>query len=344
LARAEEQIRLRTPADPAAQAEGCRFVWRVFSALREFILEQDPRLPSFVPVMTPTRKFFADNPDTLYHRAPLHGDLSYRVSGQRGSCAYLSFCAYGQSPGGIEILGTLSDQDLSTDADGRFEIVISAERPDDAPNWIGIREGARSLVARQYFIDREAESPASYSIGLTHSSQSPAGGELDPQEFARRLLVCGQSLERAVGATLRATDGWSKEPNTISFDSDAGELADLFPTPDNHYVGGWFQLGSDEALVIDLSPPDCRYWNLHLMSRWLESLDGRGNPVSLNLAQAIPGGADGQMRFIVSATDPGRPNWLDTGGRREGCFALRWLQASTVPERPACRLVKLAEL
>ncbi|MGI9239263.1 MAG: hypothetical protein ACR2RV_00590, partial [Verrucomicrobiales bacterium] len=114
LARTEDQVRLRTAADPAAQAEGCRFVWRVFSAMREFILEQDPQLPSFVPVMTPTRKFFADNPDTLYHRAPLRGDLSYRVAGHRGSCAYLSFCAYGQSADGIEILGTLSDQELST--------------------------------------------------------------------------------------------------------------------------------------------------------------------------------------------------------------------------------------
>ena len=233
---------------------------------------------------------------------------------------------------------------LATDSEGRFEIIISADRPDNAPNWIQIGSGARSLVARQYFIDRGSEAPADYEIGRCGSAPAPAGGRLDPKGFAHGLLACGQSLERAVGATLRATDAWSQSPNTISFDSGAGELADLFPTPDNHYVGGCFQLEEDEGLVVEVQPPDCRYWNLHLMSRWLESLDPNGGPVSLNLAQADIDSPDGSVRFIISARDPGKPNWLDTGGRREGGFALRWLQARSAPQRPSCRLIKLDEL
>lgn len=342
LASAEEQIRLRTGTDDsAAQAEGCRFVGRVFAAMREFVLEQDPARPDFVPVMTATRKFFADNPDTLYHRAPLRSDLSYRVTGRRGSGAYLGFCAYGVSASGTQLLGDLSDQDLVTDSDGRFEIILSTARPADADNWIALGAGARSLVARQYFIDRETESPAEYEIELLATADQSGGVELDPGGFAQRLVMCGQSVERTIAATLRATDGWSQQPNAISFDSGAGELADLFATPDNNYVGGWFRLDEDEALVLEVSPPDCRYWNLHLMSRWLESLDGRHRCVSLNLAQAKLD-PDGRARFVIAARNPGEPNWLDTGGRQEGCFVFRWMQASAAPEPPRCQVIKLS--
>lgn len=59
----------------------------------------------------------------------------------------------------------------------------------------------------------------------------------------------------------------------------------LFPDPEYHrFVGGdtnivfrlgaW-ELGPDEALVIDVTPPVCAYWNFQLCKIWAKCLDKR---------------------------------------------------------------------
>jgi hypothetical protein len=50
----------------------------------------------------------------------------------------------------------------------------------------------------------------------------------------------------------------------------------------------------------------------------------------MTLAHETPR-ADGTVRLVVSGTDPGEPNWLDTGGRRRGFVTLRWLDNPAPP-------------
>ena len=40
---------------------------------------------------------------------------------------------------------------------------------------------------------------------------------------------------------------------------------------------------------------------------------------------------DGTVRVVIAATDPGRPNWLDTGHRQRGFVTLRWLDNPAAP-------------
>lgn len=336
LQSASGKITERCQGDPVAEAEGHRFLSRIWASMRLFFLEQDPERPTFVPVMTEARKFFADNPDTLYHRAPIRKDLALRISGNVGQCTYLSFCVYAAGENGTRIVSDLSDRDLVTDAAGNFEIEVSATPDPERPNQMALAPGVRSLVVRQYYLDRDAETPATLRIERLNGSRAAAGPS------AASFLMLRGALERGIAATLRAGDAWSKVPNTISFSSDAGELADLFPTPDNQYTGGWFHLEENQALVVTVRPPDCRYWNVHLLSRWLESLapTADGGAVCLNKAHAQLEG-DGSARFVIASRDPGMPNWLDTGGRKEGCFAFRWLQSETRPPTPQCEVVEL---
>jgi hypothetical protein len=41
---------------------------------------------------------------------------------------------------------------------------------------------------------------------------------------------------------------------------------------------------------------------------------------------------------VISPVDPGVPNWIDTGGRREGYMIVRWVLADH-PPHPTCELV-----
>ena len=53
--------------------------------------------------------------------------------------------------------------------------------------------------------------------------------------------------------------------------------------------------------------------------------------------------SDGSVRLVISATDPGHPNWIDTGGHTIGTMFFRWLH--TDPEvLPTCTVVPVAEV
>ncbi|MBT8419914.1 MAG: DUF1214 domain-containing protein, partial [Gammaproteobacteria bacterium] len=117
--------------------------------------------------------------------------------------------------------------------------------------------------------------------------------------------------------------------------STTDDLASLFATPDNHYVGGWYKLADDEMLVMAGRPPACRYWSVQLCSRWLESRDYLNRQVILNHDQ-VRLEADGSFRIVVAGRNPGTPNWLDTEGNREGGVIFRWLlpQSNTQGDMP----------
>jgi hypothetical protein len=107
------------------------------------------------------------------------------------------------------------------------------------------------------------------------------------------------------------------------------------------YHGGRFVLGDGEALVVTVhDPPNgFLYWGLTTATAWMESLDYRYTTTNLNnrTAQRSP---DGDWRLVIAPSDPGVPNWLDTGGRREGYMIVRWVLADG-PPHPTCEVVPI---
>lgn len=319
--------------DPVERAEGYRFLTRVMSAMSAFQMEQMAGRPGFVRVMSPTRKFFADNPDTLYHRTPLNRRFRYLVNGRRGDELYLAFCVYGT--GGI--LANLSDRDMTFGTDDRFELVLSVERPAGAVNWLPLQVGAHTLVTRQYF-SRCDGTPATLNIrSLDGGPPPPAPSE---SVIAARLFSLGEAVARTLEATEKTSVLWLERPNEVTIDSADDDLAALFATPDNHYAGGWYRLAEDEMLLMEGRAPACRYWSAQLCSRWLESRDYLNRQVILNHAQVRPE-PDGSFRIAIAGRNPGIPNWLDTEGYREGGVIFRWLLPQGDIPRPRFRVEKI---
>jgi hypothetical protein len=73
-----------------------------------------------------------------------------------------------------------------------------------------------------------------------------------------------------------------------------------------------------------------------------ETTDWSNNQASLNDAQARID-RDGWFRAVVSARDPGVPNWLDTSGYPSGAIQGRWFDASSAPT-PEVKKLKLADV
>ena len=93
-------------------------------------------------------------------------------------------------------------------------------------------------------------------------------------------------------------------------------------------LGAW-ELGPDEALVIEVTPPVCAYWNFQLGNIWAECLDKRRR-ISVNHVTAAYE-PDGSVRIVVAHRDPGHPNWIDTTGHDHGIMGMRWVRAETHP-------------
>ena len=61
-------------------------------------------------------------------------------------------------------------------------------------------------------------------------------------------------------------------PNVL-LTAEAAELGAADTTPDNLYMIGTFRLEPQQALVLEFTPPDTRYWNVTLESIWHECLE-----------------------------------------------------------------------
>jgi hypothetical protein len=114
-------------------------------------------------------------------------------------------------------------------------------------------------------------------------------------------------------------------PNAASRETGGGQSTNL-------YAGGVFELGPEEALVIESrAPTPPQYSGMVLSNLWGESLDFANHQCSLNGFQSERD-ADGAIRWVVAHRDPGIPNWLDTTGHPEGFMSPRWAYSETPPK------------
>ena len=330
--------------DDRERAEGFRHLTRVLSIATEMLLEKgDPVRPAFTRWMSPHRKMLGDNPGTIYDAALVSPAAAYRLTGTRGTCAYLGFCVYGTGTGGARrIVGNLDDDELAVAADGSFELWLAATRPAAAPSdaaFLALEPDATDLMVRQYYAEPD-EMPATYTITAVPDAGPPE--PLGPAELARRLDRVGAYVRdtvelettlsalmaTATPALLRSGNeyvdaGGEAAPPPI----DPAVVARAMPSSAIQYSGSWFDdLGDGEAIVVEGTVPHCRYWSVQLLTRWMESGDYVHHPVALT-GRDIVATDEGRFRVVVAHRDPGTPNWIATTGLTSANIAVRALRA-----------------
>jgi hypothetical protein len=333
--------------------EGYRYLLQLVSEASELLAEADKERPRFSSIVSPARKFLGDNPDSLYQQAVISGDRSYRVRGRKAGQDYISFTVHGPDPqGGINgpVLADINDRDLEIDADGRFELLLSAEK--QPGNWIELHPDAHIVLVRNYYLrERSVQTDPSVAVELSIEPLADPGPPppLDDATFASRL----RDATAFIRATTLGLRPWGapaqvpfvgKERNTVgtpwSFrqsDVDAAGAVDIF------YSSGAFELGPDEALVMDGVMPSCVFANVMLWNVHMQTLEYVHRRCSLNAAQMVTD-ANGAFRIVIADRDPGVPDWLDTGGHRRGTIFWRFLLPDTDPVTPQCRVVPVDEV
>ena len=77
-------------------------------------------------------------------------------------------------------------------------------------------------------------------------------------------------------------------------------------------------------------PKQCHYWSFQLTDERWSSIDWMNRQTSLNGYMAKVD-KDGKFRAVISAQDPGVPNWLDSAGYARGVIQGRWDRCSSWP-------------
>jgi hypothetical protein len=325
------------PKTPLDRAEGLRYLTRLLRLGLEMNLEHaDADFPCFYAASHATAKIGADNPDAIYQNATISGKHTYRIHGTRGDIAYFSIGSKANRyhiDGTMASTGELRGPELNVSQDGRLEIIASATR--QPGNWLPLADDSSMIIVRQFHLDRARETPAVLHIERIGGPARPA--PLDPAFAAAALSRTAEFVFGTTATFIRWSELFMTRPNEAP---DFGQ--ELFRRgggdPRVFYIHGYWRLAPGESLVLDTDVPECPYWNFQLDNWWMESLDYRYHPVTVNKHTARRND-DGRLTLVIGPHDLGYGNWMDPCGHEAGTLLLRWTDIAAAPAVTA-RIVK----
>ena len=341
---------LTDPQDPQLRREMYRALFAGISVGYLGLLNADAQHPDFFPYTTQAYNALANNPDDDYYVTPIEDSGVYKISGYRGTVKKVDF----QIGAGLFIPRGMIDgfylgknlgnfnlkDDVHLKKDGSFEVILSRERPTGYKgDWWKMGEGASNILVRQISYDWLHEVDARLAIERLDTpavKPRPSAEQLDAN--LKQIAVW---TEQTVTASATFIKGIRSQQgvNNIAYK----DLSLYAGKRSQRYAYGGFDLKPDEALIIEAKvPQQCDYWSIHLVDDFGFILDWMNRQTSLNGFTAKVD-KDGVFRVVVSAQDPGVPNWLDNAGYKTGAIQVRWEKCNEYPTHTT-RLVNIADL
>ena len=328
------------------QAEALRYFTRICAAgLISQVEGNDPAWPNFIKILSPWLNWGYPNPDGTYTFANLHGDYEYRLYGKRGQARLFDIEMW---EGDIADLGSAvsiggrrsiygGKSNLQIDDDGSFEVVLSAN--ERSGNWIRLPHGHAHLYVRQWYYDYENEAPGEFYIERV-GAQFPRP-PLTPKNHVENVERLIQFIDTVFTPLNKGIAmHYASKPDIVPFP--AGLISSGNAFRNQSYGRGRFACQLDEAVILEVTPPQAEYWMFGLLSPFWESYDWLGRQISINGHQAVIDD-DGKFRAVIAHQDPGVPNWLDASGHTQGLIAARYNWSEDIPI-PTLKTIPFASL
>jgi hypothetical protein len=344
---------------PLPHDETYQYLLELLAASIEMQLSKgDPARPQFTDWMSDYRKFLGDSPDARYLTAPIDSDYDYELIFDMGDADYLGVVIYDTNPltGWNRVTDSLYvlAEKVSNAKRIRLASVHSSDHTTSQADGLELQlsETAHTVMVRAYHFDGSVEENSQISIAVWSTTESESNSTNQTQRHAAvgdalsvetRLTNTSRFFNetwQGSRALARATGGAAnsfERPAEVSPDF----VGIFYPTPDNSYHGGAFDLAPDEHLVIEGKAPEAAFWSVTLQNHWMQSLAPNTGKASLRGDEIVL--RDGRYRIWIGALSPPEgENWLSTGGLQQGLVAIRYLLA-TAEEAPSARVVQAAD-
>ncbi|MBW2268353.1 MAG: DUF1214 domain-containing protein [Deltaproteobacteria bacterium] len=335
---------------PSDISDGHRYIMHVLDAGLDLHFESNPDFPVFKRIVSPSRKANGDNPDAIYFTTAIRGNRRYRVRGNLAGATYTSFtieAGSGEGRYASRTAGVLNDLEIETDAQGHYELTLGPDS--EGQNAFKLPEDTARLTTRHYF-ERKRSVAADPNVVIPLVIEPLDAGEPPPDWNDARIAagirrvanhVRSMTLDSPVGDPTRLPSWVSTRPNVFNAPEKPGQMA--FAAFDAAYSMAPYALGPDEALVIEGKFPKCRFANVVLWNRYLQSYDYVYRQISLNRQQTQLE-PDGSFRMLLAHSDPEAPNWLDSMGRSSGTIYWRFMLPEGDIVTPKAQVVRLADV
>jgi hypothetical protein len=291
-------------------------------------LSAGPDHPAFLPSAGYYSMYGSPNPDTVYRSALIDDAGQYLITGRRGSAPDVTIMPFGApTPKGQGTFAPFDLAQLVQDEDDAFEVVLSQERPETARNWWRLESGMRSLMLRSVSSDWAARTDP--VLAIVRLDIDPRRERISSDALRQRVNSFAYVVQAMIksGITRVAqlrSEGIVNRVVAVDY-SGGGGLENQW------YQEGCFELAEDEALIVEVHLlEECRGFSLSLTDAFFSTLDWANAQSSLNQRQASVD-ADRVLRIVISSSDPGVQNWLDTMGHQFGVLQFRWMGGQEAP-------------
>jgi hypothetical protein len=288
-------------------------------------------------------------PDIYYHAtAGLAPGATYELTGTVGkgteALAIATEAITGSTAVSKESLEL--DHGLVVNPDGTFTIDIGPTEPSGAVNFINDTDattsGDASLLIRDVLGDWAqgpgsislqcvSDCPAFFSIPSTgiFPSADAATADVDALPGATQITSVDSLLTTLFTAFANIVGPFNQENMNLAevagIDLPANTMSPLAPEtsvfatglPSAEVSGGNFDLDPSEALIVKVPDVAAAYSGIELMNVFGAALPFTLAQTTLNNTTAF-GDPDGYTYYVVSATNPGVANWLDSNGVSSG--------------------------
>lgn len=262
----------------------------------------------------PGSRWGIDNPDSVYRVIPISGDERYEIHGRVGEHRMTEnyFTLWDANMGTVDVL---NGRTMRVDSDGSFTITVDSEPADGRPNHVRSTPAAHEFYIRDVLLDWGRDDPNHLEVQRLGAPASTPARTLDEQAEATAAM-----MDYFANFTGKLSHGVYKMPaNQFNLAWSADKIGAM---RNQVYVMGRFDLGPDEAFVVDLNDGGAEYFTVPLSNVWGTTLELVDRTGSLNKAQSVPN-QDGAYTYVISPVDPGVANWIDSDGLREAILTLR---------------------
>ncbi|WP_343602658.1 hypothetical protein [Mycobacterium sp.] len=262
----------------------------------------------------PGSRWGIDNPDSVYRVIPISGDERYEIHGRVGEYRMTEnyFTLWDAHMGTVAVL---NGRTMQVDSDGSFTITVDADPAAGRPNHVQTSPAAHEFYIRDVLLDWDRDDPNHLGVERLGGRAGTSARTVDEQAEATAAMMA-----HFADFTGKLSHGaYKMPPNYVNLAWSADTVGAM---RNQVYVMGRFDLGPDEAFVVDLNDGGAQYFTVPLSNIWGTTLDIVDRTGSLNKAQSAANDG-GSYTYVISPVDPGVANWIDSAGLREGILTLR---------------------